>query len=65
MDEHEVVQLFYYFIESEGNPTEDPLILWMTGGAGCSGLCGLWFEIGVSFTSFFLVCIKSTLEHVD
>ncbi|XP_057418141.1 serine carboxypeptidase-like 1 [Lotus japonicus] len=43
---HEVAQLFYYFVESERNPTEDPLLLWMTGGNGCSGLCGLWFEIG-------------------
>jgi serine carboxypeptidase-like clade I len=39
-------RLFYYFIESERNPAEDPLILWITGGPGCSALSGLLFEIG-------------------
>ncbi|XP_061372010.1 serine carboxypeptidase-like 11 [Gastrolobium bilobum] len=39
-------ELFYYFIESENDPKEDPLVLWLTGGPGCSGLSGLVFEIG-------------------
>ncbi|XVF61385.1 hypothetical protein PTKIN_Ptkin08bG0124900 [Pterospermum kingtungense] len=40
------VEYFYYFIESERNPAEDPLMLWLTGGPGCSALSGLFFEIG-------------------
>ncbi|KAJ9175097.1 hypothetical protein P3X46_013679 [Hevea brasiliensis] len=43
MDE---VQLFYYFIESERNPRLDPLVLWLTGGPGCSALSAIFYEIG-------------------
>ncbi|KAL7206335.1 hypothetical protein ACSBR2_019113 [Camellia fascicularis] len=44
--ESDEVQLFYYFIESERSPKDDPLMLWLTGGPGCSALSALLYEIG-------------------
>ncbi|XP_078149529.1 serine carboxypeptidase-like 2 [Carex rostrata] len=46
VDEEKGVEFFYYYVESERNPEEDPLFLWLTGGPGCSSLSGLVFEIG-------------------
>ncbi|KAA3460677.1 serine carboxypeptidase-like 2 [Gossypium australe] len=40
------LEFFYYFIESERSPAEDPLLLWLTGGPGCSSLSGFFLEIG-------------------
>nr|XP_043610865.1 serine carboxypeptidase-like 13 [Erigeron canadensis] len=44
--EKEDVQLFYYFVESTRNPTQDPLIFFIPGGPGASGLVTFMYEIG-------------------
>ncbi len=36
--------LHYWFVESESNPSTDPLVLWMNGGPGCSSLDGFFYE---------------------
>ncbi|KAG8089749.1 hypothetical protein GUJ93_ZPchr0011g28602 [Zizania palustris] len=46
VDEENGAELFYYFIESEGDPGSDPVLLWITGGDRCSVLSALFFEIG-------------------
>eukprot|EP00403_Amphidinium_massartii_P010278 CAMPEP_0178418538 /NCGR_PEP_ID=MMETSP0689_2-20121128/25139_1 /TAXON_ID=160604 /ORGANISM="Amphidinium massartii, Strain CS-259" /LENGTH=495 /DNA_ID=CAMNT_0020039933 /DNA_START=99 /DNA_END=1587 /DNA_ORIENTATION=- len=41
----------YLFFESEGNPAEDPVIMWTNGGPGASSLFGSFTELGPYFMS--------------
>ncbi|KAL8541612.1 hypothetical protein ACS0TY_002759 [Phlomoides rotata] len=46
MGESEELQFFYYFIESERSPENDPLILYLLGGPGCSSFSAIVLGIG-------------------
>lgn len=38
--------IHYFYIESEHDPSSDPVIFWTNGGPGCSGLLALFTEFG-------------------
>ncbi|KAF1336536.1 Serine protease family s10, partial [Globisporangium splendens] len=39
-------QLFYWYTESQQSPEDDPIVLWLNGGPGCSAMGGFFTENG-------------------
>lgn len=46
LDVTETKKLHYMFVESQGNPSEDPVLIWFNGGPGCSSMLGFINENG-------------------
>eukprot|EP00898_Chlorokybus_atmophyticus_P001230 jgi/Chlat1/2107/Chrsp17S02698 len=46
LDRTHDARMFYFFFESRGNKDKDPLVLWMTGGPGCSSEIAVFYENG-------------------
>ena len=53
-------RLFYWYVESQKNATEDPVVLWLNGGPGCSSFTGLFTENGP-----FRVTANGTTLNLD
>ncbi|KAK8712267.1 hypothetical protein V6N13_147507 [Hibiscus sabdariffa] len=43
--------LFYYFVEAENDPKNQPLTVWLTGGPGCSSVGDAFSSVGPFITA--------------
>jgi carboxypeptidase C (cathepsin A) len=45
--ENDTKHFYFAYFESRSSPDEDPLLMWINGGPGCSSMMGLLMEQGV------------------
>jgi len=46
LDRTQDAHMFYFFYESRSKGADDPVVLWMTGGPGCSSEIAVFYENG-------------------
>lgn len=65
IDENHGKKLYYYYVLSERNPSEDPVVLWLNGGPGCSSFDGFVYEHGIIyFSSLFYLKVQNSKKIV-
>ena len=52
--------LYYSLTESQGDPSEDPLVIWLNAGPGCSGMVSYMSEFGP-----FRVSVRTSEEDMS
>ncbi|KAK8965744.1 Serine carboxypeptidase 3 [Platanthera guangdongensis] len=43
---HDASRMFYFFFESRRSKRDDPVVIWLTGGPGCSSELAIFYENG-------------------
>lgn len=46
--------MFFWYFKSRGDPANDPIVLWLTGGPGCSSELALFVEVSAQIGLFSL-----------